>query len=453
MNIKLILLLLSIVVLNNISAFEMDRKGNGGDIIFCDDKSNKHHLTLLDFYEARRLNRVLNLGDGNNWKKLVENVLDRWEKVAKRRSENYKKWLDSFEKEALIADNFLGDIPDHGNVVLPRGCELRQVAIQRPDSILFEEVPRYEIDLEYWKQMSEVEKAGLVLHELVLREAINNAYQSNSIPTRYFVGYLSSEEPEVLHYFKTIVNIGFPYAELGYGLLLKTGERICDEWGSCNGWSRITLNSSGYPSQATILEYIADINLPFFSCEIKRVGEAGNAHISFREYAEGIHQNISIRRGQRGFSNSCLRESRVVKIKHEKGGKIWSLKLGGQEQWIDIEKMIPESTRAHYILEFTSNNAKVTLDSRESIFFGDIPGVGFVPTSFHSDRDNYHLEFGESSFFQSLNKLFENPKGYGKCASYLDTEYIKDSNNKYWRYSLKNGVEEWVEEEIKRCAF
>lgn len=218
--------------------------GNGGNSIVCkDSQGNIKSVEILDFYEVRLngLNLKLN-ANLSNYKDILVDNLDRWKNIAPVRVAQYKKWLVEFESEALFASGVeIPSIPDTGSVVLPSGCELNPIAFQRPDSEIFPGVKRYTISKDLWVLMDEVQKAGLVMHELIYREGIKAKHQT-SFPTRYFNGYLATAEPKVESYASIVSQLPLLWTEFG-GLMIEVRSEIgvkskITEDGLIWGWGR-----------------------------------------------------------------------------------------------------------------------------------------------------------------------------------------------------------------------
>jgi len=168
--------------------------GNGGDVIVCygaDKEISEIHL--LDYYEAFVLRGLdLDLGaDLLSPLAKVKLVLSRLQRLSPLRSERYLNHLETFFNEALIKSGIvLTDIYDAGTIVLPSAnCEIKQIANQSTPLLPFDK--RYLIDKNLWDLLDNNQKAGLILHEIVYREALEYGHL-NSISTRYLNGLLSS---------------------------------------------------------------------------------------------------------------------------------------------------------------------------------------------------------------------------------------------------------------------
>jgi hypothetical protein len=182
--------------------------GNGGDGLVCYNPNGSiKSVRLLDFYESIKLKRIkkLDLGpDHLDYKQKVHYVLDRVEKINPTRANLYRKWFSTFfsEEEFRWGDKLV-NIADTGVLDYPENCEVEQIAAQQEPE--FEGDKRYTIRKKTWKKMDPRHRAGLILHELVYREAkaekvcydagestrCENFHQ-NSKRVRYFNSFLAS---------------------------------------------------------------------------------------------------------------------------------------------------------------------------------------------------------------------------------------------------------------------
>ena len=161
-------------------------KGNGGYVVVCGPASAE----LLDFYEARTLHGLQrDLGsataevDGK-----IEFVLKRLERLNPTRAARYRTWAADFWKEARgLRGSDLGDIGDSDHIAVPAGCQAHPAVNQRVP--LFPEDSRYVVNLDLWDRLDADSRAGLILHELVYRELLQ---QETSVRVRYFNSYLTS---------------------------------------------------------------------------------------------------------------------------------------------------------------------------------------------------------------------------------------------------------------------
>lgn len=174
--------------------------GNGGDVMICRDHANNIvSIELFDYFEARTFRNIeidLGLPDLPVAQK-VELALRRLQKHSPTRMQKYLRWANDFMSETNFIDNSsLVDIPDSELLVKPQGCDMDQIAIQKTPE--FKEDKRYLINQRLWKLMTSDQQAGLILHEIIYREAIEMG-QKNSKKVRYFNSYLASKKFETLN--------------------------------------------------------------------------------------------------------------------------------------------------------------------------------------------------------------------------------------------------------------
>jgi len=186
--------LCAFVLLSTIAAYGGGKEvGNGGTAVVCRNSDGSIRTAeLLDFYEARVIRGIdVNLGDATiGWKGKANLEVDRLQKNDPDRYELYLDRVDQFMSEAeMLTGVTLTPIQDVDNIAIPVGCLLEQVAVQREPE--FPGDKRYFLNQEIWNALSEDGKAGLVLHEVIYREAIAGG-ASDSVATRYFNSLLAS---------------------------------------------------------------------------------------------------------------------------------------------------------------------------------------------------------------------------------------------------------------------
>lgn len=225
--------------------------GNGGDAVACRAPDGSiRSAEQADYYEARVVRGIsIDLGAaGLSWPERVEVALKRLEKWDPTRAERYRQWTKTFLAEArFIRAHELPDVPDTGGIVVPNGCRIEQVAIQKEPR--FPEDSRYLINEDLWKSYDTVSQTGLVLHELIYREAIS-FLAKDSIGTRYFNSILASpsfEEMTLGGYLHRLVSTGL-YSFRFHGRLNRApfsfevplGKEVTDDMDRIVGWESIT---------------------------------------------------------------------------------------------------------------------------------------------------------------------------------------------------------------------
>lgn len=156
--------------------FEAFHVGNGGDVVVHRVDGNVDAIELLDFYEGRTLvdGFKVSLGDANlSVEAKVQLGIKRLAAHDAGRAERYQQWLAAFPSDACFMTGIqLTDIPDSAHVQLPagQGWGIEQIAIHSEP--LMPEDHRYVVNADLWKLLDNDGKAGLILHELIYRDAV-----------------------------------------------------------------------------------------------------------------------------------------------------------------------------------------------------------------------------------------------------------------------------------------
>jgi hypothetical protein len=190
---KLIPILLFTVLNPSLNAFASKEVGNGGDAVVCRgaDRSIRK-IELFDYYEARVMRQAdLQLSDSPSTETAFAVLLQRMEKISKFRAKQYAEWGASFMKEARFLKGVeLPDIPDSGPIPFPYGCKIEQLVIQKAPNLPGDRL--YTINKELWDALSPSHRAGIIMHELIYREAIQKWRHEDSVLVRYFNSVLAS---------------------------------------------------------------------------------------------------------------------------------------------------------------------------------------------------------------------------------------------------------------------
>lgn len=189
--------------------------GNGGLAVSCPSSDNTTKLRILDFVEGelRWKLKLKKHASFNDPKEIVLSILDKMATLDPARSIRLTEELKNFYDESMFyTDIVLSRTDDEQNLFVPSGCSVIQAVIQIEP--LFPEDRRYNISADIWKKLGEDvnEQAGLILHELLYREAITNGHL-DSRRIRYYVAQLFSEDFEkhdAQSYRNLLVSVDFP---------------------------------------------------------------------------------------------------------------------------------------------------------------------------------------------------------------------------------------------------
>ena len=174
--------------------------GNGGVGVFCPSPvGSQNVLKIMDFYEAERewvmTTPSLGTPDIDPFVK-VGLALDRLAVFDPERAALYRDWLADFPIDMNLMDQEFDVISDYGSPLLGQGCSVVQIAVQHvPQN---PEDRRYLINQALWSNptFDNDQKAGLILHEIIYRDALSRG-QPDSTSTHYFTALVASTEMEL----------------------------------------------------------------------------------------------------------------------------------------------------------------------------------------------------------------------------------------------------------------
>jgi len=149
------------IILYSASIFSGNEVGNGGDIIQCKDS-----IQLLDFYEAKEYDFIVPQEKKyEDYKKILSDILDNFSKLDKKLALQYKNRMNEIESKIDFRSSItLTDISDSNHEMLPKNCQLHQIAIRRKEE---KREKLFLINKDLWDQLNSINKAGLILHEII----------------------------------------------------------------------------------------------------------------------------------------------------------------------------------------------------------------------------------------------------------------------------------------------
>ena len=173
------------------------RVGNGGFLAICRDGQDVTY-NLLDYLDGEfrfaQFGKV-DLGPPTDHVEHVRFVFERLAKFDPIRSAEYLAELDKFFEpnnlRFLAATYPLPVAADIGVDMIPSNCETKQIAA---NTIPFQpEEPKFWIKEELWDKLDEVNKAGLIIHEIVYNDALIRGHETSEY-ARYYTFLISSEK-------------------------------------------------------------------------------------------------------------------------------------------------------------------------------------------------------------------------------------------------------------------
>ncbi len=167
-------------------AFAGNRVGNGGNVLVCPGK-----IQLLDFYEAGKLSAT----KSKDHKDLLDERLSNLARAAPKLADQYRRRVKSIMDEIEFKkDVALSEVDDSFHAFKPSdpNCKIRQIAIRQ-------DVPvgdkRFVFDKGLWDKLSEHDRAGLILHEIIY-EHFAKLGATDSRKARRMNAYIFSTEIE-----------------------------------------------------------------------------------------------------------------------------------------------------------------------------------------------------------------------------------------------------------------
>ena len=213
--------LLSLVFVN-LKSFAYDELGNGGNMIYCKNtlypEMLRQNYMLQDYLEITQQGYKIEFPDfsfredSNKIEDAIfiaQKMLDRIKELDPHRHMVYSKELQNFSQNLLLDFNLIFPwLPDHGVVKAPGAdCEIIQTAYQREPILPFHK--RYNIKAEVWSLLKVQVKAGLILHEVIYKEAHERGH-TVSDRTRQFNGLLATnhfENMNIYQYKRFLVDV------------------------------------------------------------------------------------------------------------------------------------------------------------------------------------------------------------------------------------------------------
>jgi len=192
--------------------------GNGGDAIVCRDKSTEAIVSaeILDVYEARVIhNAEITVDPSQSTDDILNTIIGKIRLKETVSADRIQSYVDTFFEEAkFLNDIELEDINDSAHIIIPRGCKVEQVAVHNKPSEF--NPNRYTVNNNIWNSLDNLNKAALVLHEVLYRIARESLSIRDSRLIRLSMASLLSFdfEQDFVKFLNLLNRLGFDEAQL-----------------------------------------------------------------------------------------------------------------------------------------------------------------------------------------------------------------------------------------------
>ncbi len=172
--------------------------GNGGIVAKCQGMPDRWRS--LDLLEGELHGRKpWSALKGLNGDQILEKVIQRGKKFCPDKFANYSNFVNVLKKSSHVLDwPKKGLITQDYHAQLPKGqCLTKQAVYQWRDGATYGPgQSRFYFDQNVWKSLEGLDRAALILHELMYRLYIidQNRYQANSDAIRPGIAFLFSED-------------------------------------------------------------------------------------------------------------------------------------------------------------------------------------------------------------------------------------------------------------------
>jgi len=151
----------------------------GGHVVICPQNGKPATVRLLDFLQAETKGQTISFGKtGLSYEAYLQEALNRVRRLSPLRVERYEGLLATKANWKFVPQIYIPLSEGIKDFVLPTGCSLQQMAVQQIDPAT--DVTTYLIDQRYWSQLSEIDKAGFIFHQLALTEQMEYAQPTSA---------------------------------------------------------------------------------------------------------------------------------------------------------------------------------------------------------------------------------------------------------------------------------
>nr|BFD60125.1 hypothetical protein CKG001_22320 [Bdellovibrio sp. CKG001] len=177
---------------------------NGGDVIVCPRQTPRlldlHERDVLYSYGEHPQEALWSAFKPLHIKDTVEELIEPLKTTAPELHACLSSYIDNdsfWEQIRHLPGHEMHNVQDEVSYVVPVGCEKKQVALQLRTPL--HKAPRYLINDDIWIRMNSFQQAGLIVHEILLFNALQSpGWRGNTPAVRQATAFVLSEQPSLL---------------------------------------------------------------------------------------------------------------------------------------------------------------------------------------------------------------------------------------------------------------
>lgn len=194
----------------------------GGDALVCEEMRTEVRGDItMSYPTGTKTYLALDTASNSDYRNLVpwtadlsgteieraRQLIERLRWLDEKRTDRYLAWLNQWEPSIKFENTLFDDIPDSANFAEQLDCEKVQVIIQETEGSNVS----YRISSPIWALMDVNNRAFMIVHELIYREAFVYGHQ-NSFFVAYLNALIASNQVSYMsrmQYYQVLMELGF----------------------------------------------------------------------------------------------------------------------------------------------------------------------------------------------------------------------------------------------------
>jgi hypothetical protein len=198
---------------------------NGGKIVICENEPHR----LLDYIKAEDdWVMKVNLPEGEDEFEVISKLLKRLETYNEGLAKEIQNEASTFYENARFYKDYrMFDIPINDQVGIPVGCEMVLAINQKKP--FYSQEKRYRINENIWKEIGPQDKAGLIIHEILIKIYEDFNIEIKNDEHIYFNSLLGSDFQTIKNYRRYLEIVKFlrlPLFNESHDLVIDTRSQL-----------------------------------------------------------------------------------------------------------------------------------------------------------------------------------------------------------------------------------